>query len=294
MTFVALSLLLCGALALNCAQGAVTNAQSECMSPKYIEGCFSYKDENHCHQCDFRYTLKETGLCEYRAPIEGVQEECCATRTGDGSCVKCKAGLFMIDGKCTESNILGCLERDSLGECVNCAEGTILNNIGFNLFGGRCDLTVKNCVKFSDSQRKVCTECAHGYSLYSNICVMNSILGCKNEVDHICKECYKPFKLQVSGDCKIENCKTYNDYKCVACECGFFLAPNGICKRMQTGCVRYQRGECTDCLPNFTLKGSTCEIEGCIELQDLKCKVCNDKYLLEEGACTKKNLSSQW
>lgn len=102
---------------------------------------------------------------------------------------------------------------------------------------------------------------------------MNSILGCKNEVEHVCKECYKPFKSE-GGDCIIAHCKKYNDYGCVACECGYFLTPQGICKRIQTGCVRYQRGQCTDCLPNFKLKGSDCEIEGCLDMKDLKCTRC--------------------
>lgn len=148
---------------------------------------------------------------------------------------------------------------------------------GFFLRANECVVTVKNCVKFSDQQRQTCSDCAQGYSLFNNICVMNSILGCKNEIDHVCKACYSPFKLE-NEDCKIQNCKTYNDYKCVACECGYFLTEQGVCKRAKTGCVRYQRGQCTDCLPNFRLKGSDCEIEGCLDLKDLKCTRCDENY----------------
>ena len=194
----------------------------------------------------------------------------------------------MIDGKCQESNILGCLEKDSFGTCINCAAGTIKNNIGFYLQAGTCVKTVKNCAKFSDKNKQICTDCFHGFSLYNNICVMNSILGCKAEVDHVCKECYKPYKLE-DGDCKIQNCKTYNDYKCVARECGYFLTPQGVCKRMQTGCVRYQRGQCTDCLPNFRLKGNDCEIEGCLNMNDLKCTKCSEEYELFHNGCVMKN-----
>lgn len=117
---------------------------------------------------------------------------------------------------------------------------------------------------------------------------MNSILGCKNELDHVCKECYKPFTL-LDGHCEINHCKTYNDYKCVACNCGYFLTQNGICKPMDTGCVRYQRGQCTDCLPNFRLKGSVCQIQGCLDIKNLKCIQCEDNYDLTNGGCSMKN-----
>ena len=159
---------------------------------------------------------------------------------------------------------------------------------GFYLRNGRCEKTVKNCIKFSDKTKQTCTDCEHGFSLFQNICVQNSILGCKEEDNHVCRECYRPFRL-VDGDCLIANCKTYNDYKCVACECGFFLTPNGICKRMETGCVRYQRGQCTDCLPNFTLKGSQCKIEGCVQLNDMKCQKCDVDYELFNDGCVMKN-----
>ena len=151
--------------------------------------------------------------------------------------------------------------------------------------------TVKNCIKFSDVARQVCTDCGSGFSLYNNICVSNSILGCKNELDHVCKECYKPFKLN-NGNCEINHCKTYNDYQCVACQCGFFLTSRGVCKRIETGCVRYQRGQCTDCLPIFRLKGSQCEIEGCEEVDNLKCKKCSEDYELIDSGCSMKNCQS--
>lgn len=164
-------------------------------------------------------------------------------------------------------------------------------NIDFFLKVGSCEKSIKNCASFTDSTRAVCTACTNGHSLYNNICVSNSILGCKNEIDHVCKECYKPFFVS-NGNCEISHCKTYNDYKCVACECGFFLTSDGICKSMETGCVRYQRGQCTDCLPNFRLKGSQCLIEGCSQMTGLKCTACSTAYDLVSGGCTLKNCTS--
>lgn len=120
MTFVALSLLLVGAFSLNCEQGSVANSLSICIEPRFMEGCHQYKTETSCKVCDFRYVLKSNGLCEL--DVDST-EECCANRAADGSCLKCKSGLYLVNGKCQESNIIGCLEKDSIGQCVNCASG---------------------------------------------------------------------------------------------------------------------------------------------------------------------------
>ena len=115
-----LALLFLGVFSLTCEQGFVPNALSICIEPRYIEGCHQYKSETACKVCDYRYVLQPDGLCEFD---KDSTEECCASRAGDGSCNKCKTGLYMVDGKCQESNILGCLEKDSLGLCINCASG---------------------------------------------------------------------------------------------------------------------------------------------------------------------------
>lgn len=68
MALVTLSFLIIGTFALTCEQGYVPNSLSICIQPRYIEGCHSYKNENACKVCDYRYVLnKETGLCELDA-----------------------------------------------------------------------------------------------------------------------------------------------------------------------------------------------------------------------------------
>lgn len=91
------SLMLVGALALNCEQGFVANALSICIQPRYIQGCFQYKTETSCKTCEYRYALKADGLCHLDAE---TTEECCASRSVDGSCLKCRNGLYLIQGKC--------------------------------------------------------------------------------------------------------------------------------------------------------------------------------------------------
>ena len=49
---------------------------------------------------------------------------------------------------------------------------------------------------------------------------------------------------------------------------------------MQKGCIRYQKGHCTDCYPPFKLKGSTCVIEGCEKLENGECVTCKEGYYL--------------
>lgn len=122
-TFLLISMLLFGALSLTCEQGFIPNPLNICIQPRYIEGCHTYLNENSCKICDFRYQLQSNGLCE--VDIEST-EECCLSRAVDGSCSKCQTGLYLIDGKCQESNLIGCLEKDSLGACLNCANGTFI------------------------------------------------------------------------------------------------------------------------------------------------------------------------
>lgn len=281
MKFVMVACLIVLSQCLSCEQGSVPNPQSICISPRYIEGCAQYLSESQCKTCSFRYTLESNGLCYLD---KDSTADCCVQRAADHSCLICETGLFLVNGKCRESNILGCLEKDSRGICLNCASNYYLKD-------GTCSPAIKNCVTYADDVRQNCTDCAYGFSLINNLCVENSVLGCRTEVSHVCKECYKPFKL-ANGNCEIANCKTYNEYSCVACNCGYYLNTDGICKSAELGCVRYQRGHCTDCLPDFKLKGNSCEMEGCLDLQGLRCKACESHYELVNGACQMKNCAS--
>jgi hypothetical protein len=179
---------------------------------------------------------------------------------------------------------LGCLEKDSRGICLNCASNYFLKD-------GSCSPAIRNCLSYEDNSMSKCTDCSFGFSLINNLCVENSVLGCRNEVSHVCKECYRPFLL-ANGNCEITNCKTYNEYRCATCNCGYYLTRDGVCKNVELGCVRYQRGQCTDCLPNFKLKGSSCEMEGCLDLAGLHCRSCDSNYDLVDGACKMKNCIS--
>lgn len=100
-------------------------------------------------------------------------------------------------------------------------------------------------------------KCVSGYSLVNNLCLQSLILGCEFEENDVCGKCAAPFH-KVKDHCEIKDCASYNEYGCVACECGFYLTNEGKCKELASGCIRYQRGVCSDCQPHFTLKNSKC------------------------------------
>ena len=104
------------------------------------------------------------------------------------------------------------------------------------------------------------------------MCLKNTILGCQieNEAGG-CKKCYEPIFRLVDKHCEVDNCRSVNEYGCIACECGFYLTEGGICNEMMPGCLRYQRGVCTDCQKNWISQRGVCIIEGCLKMNGLEC-----------------------
>ena len=127
------------------------------------------------------------------------------------------------------------------------------------------------------SDKSICFECENNYSLVSNNCLKNKILGCKKEQFNSCTECYQPFELS-SGHCSIDNCKSYSDFGCVACECGYYITKDRICLKIEEGCIRHQKGVCTDCYPPFQLQGASCVLDGCRKMSGLHCDECMPEY----------------
>jgi hypothetical protein len=56
----------------------------------------------------------------------------------------------------------------------------------------------------------------------------------------------------------VPNCNNHNDFGCTGCECGYYLTADNRCASVDQGCIRYQRGICTDCMAQFKLKGGVC------------------------------------
>lgn len=70
------------------------------------------------------------------------------------------------------------------------------------------------------------------------------------------------------------NCQTINDFGCVTCQCGFYLTKDRLCLKSESGCLRYERAKCIDCLNHYRLKGGVCEIEGCKKYDQNACLEC--------------------
>lgn len=115
-------------------------------------------------------------------------------------------------------------------------------------------------------------------------CLKNKILGCKTEANGVCSQCYDPF-IAKSVRCEIPNCQNYNEYGCTVCQCGYYLTAERTCSQIGQGCIRYNRGVCTDCMPEFTLKNGVCSIEGCAIANGLKCSTCQSGYLSSGSGC---------
>ena len=56
--------------------------------------------------------------------------------------MECSNGLVLIDGKCKDKKIVGCLIKSRSGTCINCA-------IDYILFGGQCYKKIIGCNKYT-------------------------------------------------------------------------------------------------------------------------------------------------
>lgn len=259
-----------------CEPASVPTISGVCVRPTYIEGCYSYATATTCAECVYNYKIATDGKCQYLAE---TAKPCCRARDpATGLCQTCEVGLFLENGKCVSKPIVGCLNQDSKANCINCAKGFLLEN-------GTCKQGIVNCAShLTLGDMVICDQCEPGNSLMNNNCLPNSILGCKDQVGEVCNDCYDPF-FEKNNHCEVPNCKSHNEYGCVSCECGFYLTPDRKCSEITQGCIRYNRGVCSDCMQHFKLKGGICDIEGCLKLDGIRCVQCDSAYDSTELGC---------
>lgn len=64
--------------------------------------------------------VKNGNVCVYSPPND--YSACCkAYDSNTGLCTQCANGLSLVDGKCQDRKIVGCLVKDQTGSCTNCA-----------------------------------------------------------------------------------------------------------------------------------------------------------------------------
>ena len=57
----------------------------------------------------------------------------------------------------------------------------------FSLLNGKCEKGIKNCQEYEGENHQTCSKCKEGFSLVSNLCLRNTIIGCKNEQAEVCE-----------------------------------------------------------------------------------------------------------
>jgi hypothetical protein len=128
-----------------------TLINGKCGEVEFIEGCINYIGRTQCGGCEFNYQLNG-GICDY---LEQDKAKCCIGYGANGECNQCEKGLFLKDGGCLQSNLVGCIEKD-FGSCLNCATGFYLQN-------KRCVRGVTGCSAYDNNG--VCQKCLSGFSI---------------------------------------------------------------------------------------------------------------------------------
>lgn len=122
-----------------------------CVKPTYIEGCHTYASSTKCHECVYGYVADTDGKCQYQQ--QNTKPCCKAHNLETGVCETCEVGLFLESGKCVSKQVLGCLNQDEKGNCINCAKQYFLQN-------GLCKEGILNCATYVTLDASViCDQC---------------------------------------------------------------------------------------------------------------------------------------
>ncbi|MCP3681762.1 MAG: hypothetical protein GY861_03640 [bacterium] len=270
-----------------------------CLECKDEEG-FKWLELNQCKpKCSVGYyDIIEAGIKKCKKCIDNCDE--CENGT---SCDKCKSGMYVKNGSCTN----------------DCGDGFVVDTLGINCI----PCTGQGCKKCLNTDTSKCTRCPPGKWLHNHKCLSDCPdktyedpaatpqQECKpcNDADY-CLQCNKPGfpctkcqspKLLENGKCidgpncnpgyclngdlcdthNIPNCqicvKSGSDYICNACVKDYFIQDTTIKKECKNTCPvgKYPvNGECKPC-------SQYCE--KCID--NTKCTKCNSSKVLHNDIC---------
>ena len=145
-------------------QGAYVES-GVCVKPSStVNNCLSYSNKDSCMFCDFGYFLESNSCKEIK--IEG----CAIAYKEIDSCVACKNGIRLIDGKCDVSN--KCDEENcdicAAGVCLLCKAGFSLTNLS------KCiEQPIENCAE-TTADNKGCAVCDLGFYDTNEECLKSS------------------------------------------------------------------------------------------------------------------------
>lgn len=129
---------------------------------------------------------------------------------------------------------------------------------------GDCTACVGNCRTCNPANVSSCLTCKRGFTLVGTDCIHQCERGCM-ECDatnsSICITCLQGNALKQNGKCVkclgscSGSCDPRNISICLTCVDGFELKDNQ-CKRCPMGCATCLVGECSTCVPGYTLSQS--------------------------------------
>ena len=266
--------------------------------------CYECKGptENDCLDCDPGYYFSHSSRRCFKC------NKACTVCDGpnDYNCTECAQGYFMVEDKeilpevkgkrCTKCEF-GCLECDSLTNCITCKDGYTKSGKDDCV---QCPHGCKDCLIKSDD----CISCLPGfYSVKKD----NGYISCtkcpgnceectSSDSSIVCNSCIDGYYKDISGrcvQCTPPCTKCSSDILCSACAEGYLLKDNA-CNTQCTGncltCVDTP-DTCLSCYEGNSLKGKTCQYcgSGCktCEFQHdyAVCTSCLEGYYLEEGQC---------
>lgn len=154
----------------------------------------------------------------------------------------CRTGYYALDGKCLLNN---CASMNTKTTCGYCNRGYYLTNNN------------EQCIKCAYP----CGDC---YQSWCNSCINSSW-----------------YVSPSNGVCTIVNCAGMNGTVCSVCKEGYYLKDGGMkCEKCTPPCATCSGPKtCTGCIEMFTLQGTTCGIQNCAVLENLKCKTCDPGYM---------------
>ena len=145
-----------------CQGGYLDKAEGVCVEPESsISNCLSYSNKDKCSFCEFGFFLEANGCTEIK--VDG-----CAIAFADvDSCVACKDGVKLVDGKCDASNT--CDEENcglcAAGVCLLCKKGFSLTNLS------KCvEAPIENCAE-TTADNQGCAICDIGYYDTNEACL---------------------------------------------------------------------------------------------------------------------------
>lgn len=272
-----------------------------------INNCHKTGEDGGCEECISNYRLTDDKLKCLFVVHHCLKYEPSSVETNKFTCVTCKDGFELREGKCYAKS---CLKSNLVnGQCEECQETHLLTHDKL-----KCLAKIAECVTLADSSVEsphfICLKCKKGYRLSDNTCTKIDIPNCI-EIDAeglVCKSCSSGFvKTDDSLKCLevIKNCSKYEkmtekdkEAKCEGCEPGFFLSKNKCMTTDFADCEQpdLKNEVCLKCADDLIL---TSDSKRCLKpishcssytksnakSENLTCSRCADQYELINNKC---------